>query len=159
MKFLADQMLGKLTRWLRMAGHDVVYAGELRAPSPEEDLHLLGKAKEEGRILLTRDVELHRKALRKGIRSLLIRGITISSQLREVSVECRERIEINPERSRCPLCNGRLERKEVAEVRDLLPPKVARSSRPFWRCSTCGKVYWRGRHWEGILRTLSESGG
>ena len=55
MKFLADAMLGKLTRWLRMLGQDVEYSTKL------SDDELLASAKAEGRILLTRDFELYQR--------------------------------------------------------------------------------------------------
>jgi uncharacterized protein with PIN domain len=158
MRFLTDGMLGKLTRWLRLAGQDVVYVSELEIPAEEQDLYLLRRARRERRILLTRDVELYRRASKEGVRSLLIRGSTLPSQLREISSECREKIEINPERSRCPVCNGRLERKRVGEVRDLLPSGVLRGRKAFWRCSKCGKIYWKGKHWENILKTAEEIG-
>jgi uncharacterized protein with PIN domain len=159
MRFLTDGMLGKLTRWLRLAGHDVVYVGGLEIPGGEQDLYLLERAKKERRILLTRDVELYRRAGKEGIRCLLIRGSNLPSQLREVFSECREKIEINPEKSRCPVCNGELKRKEREEIRDLLPQGVLKGKKTFWRCSECGKIYWRGRHWENILKTVKEIGG
>ena len=51
MKFLADGMLGKLARWLRMLGQDVIYSTQLN------DNELLGLAKAECRVLLTKDFE------------------------------------------------------------------------------------------------------
>ncbi|MCK4436273.1 DUF5615 family PIN-like protein, partial [Candidatus Bathyarchaeota archaeon] len=53
MRFLADSMLGKLTRWLRMLGHDTTYANHL------DDKTLAKMAKAEERVLLTRDLELY----------------------------------------------------------------------------------------------------
>lgn len=52
MKFLADGMLGKLTRWLRMLGQDVRYSVQF------DDSELLVLAKKEERVLLTKDLEL-----------------------------------------------------------------------------------------------------
>ncbi len=158
MRFLADGMLGKLTRWLRLAGQDVVYVGELEVPGEEQDSYLVRKARTERRILLTKDVELYRRACREGIRTILLRGTTIPSLLREISSECGSRIEINQEKSRCPVCNGRLKRKGADEVEGVLPAGV-KGRGPFWVCSGCGKVYWRGRHWENILKTAEEISG
>lgn len=53
LKFIADGMLGKLTRWLRMLGQDVEYSNNM------EDSQLLTIAKEDDRTLLTRDFELY----------------------------------------------------------------------------------------------------
>ena len=46
LKFITDGMLGKLTRWLRLLGHDVEYANNT------EDKELMAMAKKEERILL-----------------------------------------------------------------------------------------------------------
>ena len=64
MKFLADSMLGKLARWLRMLGHDVTYNIQLN------DNELLELAKKENRVLLTKDLELYKRAAAKGIDAL-----------------------------------------------------------------------------------------
>ena len=61
MKFLADGMLGKLSRWLRILGHDVKYSNAL------EDRELLVIAKKERRILLTKDLELCQRFAAKGL--------------------------------------------------------------------------------------------
>ena len=61
MKFLVDGMLGKLTRWLRMLGQDVLYSVQLG------DSELLELAKKEDRILLTKDFELYKRATGRGL--------------------------------------------------------------------------------------------
>lgn len=155
MRFVTDGMLGKLTRWLRLAGQDVVYVGELKVPGEEQDRYLLRKARAERRILLTKDVELYRRACKEGVRAVLLRGATIPSLLREISSECG-RIEINQEKSRCPVCNGTLEKKGAEEVEGVLPRSVREGRKTFWVCSGCGKIYWRGKHWENIEKTAEE---
>lgn len=52
MRFAADEMLGKLARWLRVSGHDVTYERYI------DDGHLIRQARDEGRIILTRDTHL-----------------------------------------------------------------------------------------------------
>lgn len=59
MKFILDGMLGKLSRWLRMMGHDTKYSTTL------DDLQLLKIAKNEKRVLLTRDFALYQQAITK----------------------------------------------------------------------------------------------
>ena len=68
MKFLADSMLGKLARWLRMLGHDVTYNVEL------DDNVLLEVAKKENRVLLTRDLELYQRAIDKDLDAFYVEG-------------------------------------------------------------------------------------
>jgi uncharacterized protein with PIN domain len=63
-------MLGKLTRWLRMMGHDAKYSATLG------DAALLELAKTEKRVLLTRDFALYQQANAKGIEVYYVEGIT-----------------------------------------------------------------------------------
>ncbi len=79
MKFLADAMLGKLTRWLRMLGQDVVYSAEF------DDSELLALAKKEERILLTKDFELYKRAVSRGLDTYYVEGKTESEMLAEVA--------------------------------------------------------------------------
>ena len=155
MKFIADGMLGKLARWLRLAGHDVTYIGDLRTPANEQDDALLDRAKLERRVLLTCDLLLHRRAKRSGIRSALVESSDVVKQLVEVSKRCGSKIEINPENSRCPMCNGLLEIAGRKEVRTKVPSTVARLHDKFWVCKSCGKTYWKGKHWETIIEMAS----
>ena len=50
MKFLCDQMLGTLAKWLRIYGFDTFYANR-----DISDSELLDISKKENRILITRD--------------------------------------------------------------------------------------------------------
>jgi hypothetical protein len=155
MKFIADGMLGKLARWLRLAGHDVTYIGDLQAPPEGQDDVLLERAKLEGRTLLTCDLALHRRARKAGIKTAFIEAKDVVSQLAEVSKRSGKKIEIDPENSRCPVCNGMLEPANKEEVKGLVPESVIKTGREFWRCVECRKIYWRGRHWKTIIEMAS----
>ena len=72
-------MLGKLARWLRMLGQDVLYNTKL------SDNELLGLAKAEWRVLLTRDFELYKRAISRGLESYYVEGKRESDQLSEVA--------------------------------------------------------------------------
>ncbi len=155
MKFVADGMLGKLARWLRLAGHDVTYIGDLRVPANEQDDVLLERAKLQRRVLLTCDLGLHRRAKRAGIRSAYVESNDVVRQLVEVSKRCGQKIEIKPENSRCPVCNGSLKLASKDDVKNLVPATVLKAQREFWRCGKCGKTYWHGTHWKTILEMAS----
>ncbi|MGB7992857.1 Mut7-C RNAse domain-containing protein, partial [Methanoregula sp.] len=60
-RFIADRMLGTLTRYLRFMGYDTISANGFRSGNANEDSQLLTLALNEHRILLTRDHELARR--------------------------------------------------------------------------------------------------
>lgn len=153
MRFLADSMLGKLSRWLRIAGHDVSYSEDFSA---SDDNALISRALAEDRILLTSDTQLFRKLRRAGGRCLLIKSRDVLSQLLEISKIAGKKIKLDFENSRCPICNGELQTIDRARVRDMVPEKVFRAQKIFWTCVGCGKVYWEGKHWKNIIEMAME---
>lgn len=155
MKFIADGMLGKLARWLRLAGHDVTYIGDANLQPEEQDDGLLERAKIEKRVLLTADLDLHKRAMKAGIGSTFVRGSDVVSQLVEISNRIGQRIEVTPENSRCPVCNGTLELADNTKIEGLVPENVLKAHSEFWRCVECNKVYWRGTHWKNIIEMAS----
>ena len=155
MKFIADGMLGKLARWLRLAGHDVTYVSDLGTPAAEQDDVLLRQAELERRVLLTCDLALHRRAIRSGVRSALVESNDIVGQLVEVSKRCGGKIKIDPERSRCPMCNGPLGLVSKRDLSGAVPLTVLEAHEEFWRCRKCDKVYWKGKHWKNIVEMAS----
>lgn len=155
MRFVADGMLGKLARWLRLAGHDVTYIGDLKVPASEQDDVLLELANLKRRVLLTCDLALYRRAKRAGIRSAYVESDDVVEQLVEVSKRCGRRIKIEPENSRCPMCNGSLKLTNKDDVKDIVPTTVLKAQLEFWRCGNCGKIYWHGTHWKTILEMAS----
>lgn len=150
MKYVCDEMLKKLARWLRIIGYDVV------SPSGVEDRELARKSMDEGRILLTRDKDL---ANMRDVDSLLIRSKELEDQLEEV-FQSFPPDDHPPKKTRCPVCNGDLEVinkdsiKKFEEGREI-PPKVFEKQRIFFKCKECGKYYWVGKHWEKIKMVLN----
>jgi len=135
LRLLADGMLGKLAKWLRLLGYDTAY--DNAATDPE----LARRARAEGRTLLTRDREL---AARRGLRTLLIQSEVLEEQVREV----HEALGPPPGRvlSRCAVCNTALAPVSPAEVTGRVPPYVLSTQTEFHRCPGCGRVYWPGTH-------------
>ena len=144
-RFIADAMLGRLARWLRLLGFDVLYYRDA------DDLELMRIARAEGRTILTRDTRLDRR-MGSGA-SVLIS----SDHLREQLLQMRDLLDFGfaAPQGRCDVCNGLLE--EVAdrcEVRDLVPEHVYRSSPAFFRCPSCGRIYWQGTHYRSFQEGL-----
>jgi uncharacterized protein len=105
-KFLADAMLGKFARWLRMLGNDVTYSVQFG------DNELLELAKAEGRVLLTKDLELYKRAITSGLDAFYVEGKTESSRLAEVSKRYGLTLEIDMDKSHCPVCNSQLKQSQ-----------------------------------------------
>ena len=148
MKFLADGMLGKLTRWLRMLGQDVIYSTQL------SDNELLDLAKAEGRVLLTKDFELNKRAISRGLDAFYAEGKTESARLAEVAKRYGVKLEIDMDKSHCPICNTPLKAAAKEQLKDELEQNTYIYYDKFWKCPNCGQVYWQGAHWKQINSTL-----
>jgi len=135
--FIADCMLGKLAKWLRVLGFDVLYFSRI------EDDDLLRVARSEGRILLTRDTRLAARA--RTVRGLLIDSERWEDQVRQVLDVFDLRGEAAPH-SRCIACNLALKPLVRERVRNLVVPFVLERGRAFSLCPGCGRVYWKGSH-------------
>jgi len=150
-KFLTDGMLGKLTRWLRMLGHDVEYSKSL------DDDQLIAVAKDEGRVLLTRDLKLYQRATSRGTDTFLVEGKTEDKKLAELAKRFNLKLEIDVAISYCPKCNARIKFVSKEEVSDSVPKTTYLYYNDFWKCLKCGQIYWRGAHWKRIDATLKEA--
>ncbi|MEA3377211.1 MAG: Mut7-C RNAse domain-containing protein [Chloroflexota bacterium] len=144
-RLLADCMLGRLAKWLRLLGYDTAYENEAT------DHELARRARAEGRVLLTRDRDL---AARRGLESLLIQSEHLEQQIEEV----REALGLPsaPSLSRCPVCNVVLERSSPNEVADRVPPYVLETHTEFRRCPECGRIYWSGSHVDAMNEQLKD---
>ena len=143
MSFIADAMLGRLARWLRLLGHDTLYERDIT------DDALLIIARREGRIILTRDTRLIQRRAAKG-QALLIVSNDTAGQLKEVMEHFSLKAMDTP---RCSLCNGLLVQvMDKRSLKDLVPEYVFlhQGKEGFFRCSECGHLYWEGSHLEGI---------
>lgn len=137
-------MCGGLVAYLRMCGHDTVYAGDRNL---EADDALLAVAEDEDRTLLTRDVQLATRA----DDAILLESREVEAQLVELaSVGVELVLEDVP--SHCGRCNGPLEDVATETSTPEYAPDPA--ERAVWRCRDCGQHFWRGSHWERVERTL-----
>lgn len=151
MKFVTDGMLGKLTRWLRMLGHNVKYANNLN------DKILIKIAKTEKRVLLTRDVELYQQATIQHADAFLVEGKNEAERLAALAKRFGLELELNPDASRCPKCNAKIAPAKKEEISDKIPSSTKKFYEDFWECPKCGKIYWQGAHWKRITETLKEA--
>lgn len=150
-RFIVDTMLGNVARWLRLLGYDTLY------DRGYEDWFILKMASREDRIIITRDRGLHRRALRRGVRSILLEQDSMDERLAYIALKTGIRLYIDVEKSRCPICNGELVHVSKDLVKDRVPKRVYEKHSDFWVCCRCGKVYWMGSHWRGIEDTLRKA--
>ena len=147
MKFVVDCMLGKLAKWLLILGFDVVYFRKI------EDQKLAYLALKEDRILLTRDNGLMEKA--KGIKCLFIKSETWRQQVKQVLNELDLWAHVKPY-SRCIECNLPLKNLKKKEARNLVAPFIYERSVSFAICPCCGRVFWKGTHYDDMEFRISE---
>ena len=151
MKFVTDGMLGKLTRWLRMLGHDVNYSNSLN------DDQLMEVARTERRVLLTRDLQLYQKAMTRGLNAFLVEGNTEAEKLANLAKRFSLKLDFDVTVSRCPKCNTKIEPIAKEKVLDRVPKDTSSYYEEFWECPGCKQIYWQGAHWKRIDKTLEEA--
>ncbi len=146
-RFLADRMLGRLARYLRLLGYDVSY------PPPGPDSALMARARREGRVLLTRDRGICKRASADSP-VVEIRSHAVLEQVEQLRSEGWLSLSLPP---RCSECNTRLQHLPHHEAMQLVPPFVAAVQSRYAWCAACNAVFWEGSHWEGFRADLGET--
>jgi uncharacterized protein with PIN domain len=147
-RFVLDVHLGRLARYLRLAGFDASYANDY------DDAAVVRIALAERRIILTRDVGiLKQRAVTHGY---WVRNTAPRAQLHEVVSALDLGGRIHPF-TRCMQCNGVLRDASRDEIVDRVPAGVAREHDRFRVCGNCDRVYWRGSHYDRLVRLLEET--
>ena len=137
-RFVADVMLGRLARWLRVLGLDVHYDPAL------DDGALVDLAVGDGRTILTRDRRLVERRLAKN--HILIRSDVLDEQLLQLAQEVSLGGDGDSAFGRCIDCNSPFEALAIEEARRRVPPYVARTQARFCYCRECDRVFWRATH-------------
>ncbi len=141
-KFIADVHLGKLARNLRMYGFDTLYENNY------SDREIINISVSQKRIILTRDLGI----LKTGIvtHGYFVRSQEPDEQISEVISYFQLQGKIKP-LMRCLECNGIIERVEKQEVVHLLEPDTKKFFNEFYQCQGCGRIYWKGSHYDKII--------
>lgn len=146
--FVADSMLGKLARYLRIMGYDTLY-------QPSYPDRRLSKLVMEGRILLTRN---HATA-RLYTNSIFIEGDLVRDQLKALDSVLGLTRDHRDWFSRCSICNSALSKAEGEVARENVPDFVFFNYHErILFCPSCRRFYWPGTHRERMLERLKEWG-
>lgn len=145
-RFIADEHLGRLAKYLRLCGFDTIFADSLT------DRRIIEISLHEHRIILSRDKELmSNKKVKGGFRILSESPVR---QLSEVINNYGLREHFKPF-SRCTKCNGLLENVQEDEIAGQLPQRTRDFFSDFRRCNSCGKIYWEGSHYDRMKKFIS----
>ena len=145
-RFIADEMLGKLAKWLRVIGYDTVYY------SGGGDSALVQRALKENRVILTKDSHMVKRKLAR--KNLFISSDNPREQLKQVVEELGLDVE-DKLFTRCLVCNRELVSVEKGYIQDKVPNYTYLMQSKFYECLGCGRVYWPGTHKDNMLEVIN----
>jgi hypothetical protein len=146
-------MLGSLARKLRALGFDTAYYRS------GDDAGIIERSVLESRIILTADRSLGARADAVGTKAILVVGDSDRERVRSIAARAAAGgIDLVRGDPLCSLCGGDLRRVKKDEVSGEVPPEVGRRHRLFFRCVSCGQLYWRGSHWKKLMSVARQLG-
>ena len=144
-------MLGNLAKKLRVLGYDSKYFSSI------EDDKLITIAKNEKRIILTKDEPLTKIAEKQNVVFVLIRGNDELEQIAQINMKIKlERFVMDTNNSRCIACNGSLQFIEKYKIIGKIADGILERERKFWMCDSCKKIYWEGTHFTKLQEFVSK---
>jgi uncharacterized protein with PIN domain len=144
-KFILDVHLGTLARYLRLLGFDTLYRNNL------EDQEIINISLADQRIILTRDLLILKNG--KVTHGYFVRETAPLKQIREIVRRFDLKDQLNPFH-RCLKCNGIIEKVEKTIIESKLKPNTRKAFQEFYQCRTCKKVYWKGSHYERMMKVV-----
>ncbi len=142
MRFVADAMLGRLAKWLRLLGYDTLYWRG-------DDARLVRLALAENRVVLTRDTRIAPRL--PPHLTLFIDSDHYDEQLGQVVARFGVPSQIG---RLCLRCNLSLEPVDKAGLQGEIPAFVWHTHERFTRCHGCLRLYWEGTHYARMLEML-----
>ena len=150
-KFIADNNVGKLARWLRLIGYDTLLFKQ------KNDGQMIKVALSENRVILTKDAQfMKRRLVTSGtLKTIHIRQDAPRLQVQEVAKSLGLHYHFRPF-SLCLECNKALVARDKKEVKDLVPTRVFETQTQYTQCPACHRIYWPGTHWQAMGRELQD---
>jgi len=150
-KFIVDNNVGKLVKWLRIMGYDTLFFGG------SSDSGMIAIALNEDRVILTRDTQImKRRVVTSGqLKAILITSDEPELQIRQVIDTLNLNCQFRPF-TLCLECNQPLVERSKEQVKDLVPPYVFQTQSQYVECPACHRIYWRGTHWQAMTKKLKK---
>jgi uncharacterized protein with PIN domain len=149
--FFVDAMLGNIAKKLRLMGYDSSYFADI------EDDELIKLAKNDKRIIISRDEELIQKAQKIGLETIFLKNNEEIEQFHEIIRELNlKTIQINGDKARCPKCNSETNPIDKKNIQEKVPNKVLENNEKFWMCDNCDQIFWEGTHIRNLQKLVAE---
>jgi uncharacterized protein with PIN domain len=150
-KFIADNNVGKLARWLRLMGYDTLLFRE------KDDNQMIQRALSENRVVLTKDAQfMRRRLVTNGIlKAIHIKQNDPKLQVQEIVKTLKLDYQFKPFQL-CLECNQVLTPRGKEEVRNLVPARVLETQTQYRECLACHRIYWPGTHWRDMVKRLQD---
>lgn len=149
LKFIVDQNVGRLVKWLRIMGYDTIFF------NGSNDSRMIATALAEGRVILTRDTQImRRRVVTRGLlKAILIQSDDPEQQMLQVIETLNLDCNFRPF-ALCLECNEYLVERSKEEVKNRVPPYVFKTQSQYMQCPSCCRIYWRGTHWQAMTKRL-----
>ena len=145
-RFLCDEMLGHLCRYLRAAGYDTLFD-----TNGLPDRELLRLCKEQGRFFLTQDQFIIEHNAARDV-AFILPNVDLD-QLASIVGEYFKIDWVSHAFTRCMEDNSLLVAADAA-VLQRIPPDARKPDEAFSYCPNCKRVYWQGSHYRRIRARL-----
>ncbi|HEX74928.1 MAG TPA: hypothetical protein G4N93_07305 [Dehalococcoidia bacterium] len=151
LKFIVDNNVGKLAKWLRIMGYDTLFF------NGSDDSGMIAIALAEDRVILTRDTQIiKRRVVTRGqLKAILIQSDEPERQMRQVIDSLNLDWQFKSF-TICLECNQPLVERSKQQVKDLVPPYVFKTQSQYMECPACHRIYWRGTHWQAMTKKLGK---
>jgi uncharacterized protein len=142
-RFVCDDNLGKLAKYLRILGFDTFFQEII------DDAALLRIAASEERFILTRDHNLLGKSNPFG--TLIIEIDYPKDQLRLVIQTLGLKIHTEQFFRRCSRCNELCAEVDKNQISNNIYPFILKTQDIINQCPSCKRFYWKGTHYKKLL--------
>jgi uncharacterized protein with PIN domain len=151
LKFIVDNNVGKLAKWLRIMGYDTLFF------NGSDDSGMITIALAEDRVMLTRDTQImKRRVVTSGqLKAILIQSDEPERQIHQVIDSLNLDWQFKPF-TICLECNQPLVERSKEQVKDVVPPYVYKTQSQYMECPACHRIYWRGTHWQTMTKKLKK---